>query len=303
MNDFLYIIFNSEYMKNIPLELIQAFMVFAQSKNMVKAAESLGVSQPTLTRHLQEFENHFSEKIFIDRGRNKELSSLGHVVFTRLESNWVNYQSLILEAVSTHLEKPIAPISLIGPFEWLNRMTPSVGLDYPIRCVPCLSEEVEERVRSMEGFAVGLTRVMNSKSELIAQKAFESHLQILFPEKWKIKSKKFSDALLTELADHPRFAFREDTTNSPFFEKMKTHRIQTQITIPSWMVLIDLVHQGKGWVVAPSDVVAQYAPKGLGSVEIPESFIPKTKYDLIYKAEHRRIPWFKKFIDRTLEHS
>lgn len=290
-------------MKNIPLELIQAFMVFAKSKNMVKASESLGISQPTLTRHLQEFESHFSEKIFIDQGRNKELSSLGHVLFTKIEANWVNYNGLILEAVSTHLEKPIEPIAVIGPFEWLNRITPALGMEFPIRCVPTLSEEVEDRLRATEGFVLGLTRVLNSKSEVIAQPAFQSRLQILFPERWKLKSKKFSDSLLNELAEYPRFAFREDTARSPFFEKIQTHHIQTQIVIPSWTVLIDLVHQGKGWVAAPSDVISQYAPKGLGVIEIPESIIPTVKYDLIYKAEHRKVPWFKKFIDQALKFS
>ena len=66
--------------QKLPLELIEAFVVFAASENMSSAAEQLGLTQPAISQRLQRFEALWAISPFSVRGKRKVLKGALTVV-------------------------------------------------------------------------------------------------------------------------------------------------------------------------------------------------------------------------------
>ncbi|USH05334.1 LysR family transcriptional regulator [Grimontia kaedaensis] len=58
---------------------ISAFLALAQHESFTKAAEYLGVSQPTLSRHVARLENKIGAELVLRDTRNVELTELGRI--------------------------------------------------------------------------------------------------------------------------------------------------------------------------------------------------------------------------------
>jgi len=284
-------------MQELPLHLIQAFLTFARSENTSIAANSLQISQPSLSRHLAEFESLLGQKVFLPQGRNKELSPLGQEIFQKLSTHWQDYSQLIATTVSGFQQHPINPIHLYGPSEWLNRICLLSSLQFPLRCIPSLSENVESEMKKHRGISIGLTRKLSKQSDLTASLLFDAHFEIIFSKKLGIMSRRFNPSLLKELSSIPRLSFREDSKDSAFASLMEKSGIQNHLIMPNWSVLIELVKQGRGWTAAPTDVLQSLSHlSSLQTIEIPKDVVHNNPYYLLYFREHKKIPWFQKFL-------
>ncbi len=61
------------------------FLAICETRNLGRAAETLGVSQPALTRSLQRLEAHFGAKLFVRAPRGVELTSIGTALRARVD--------------------------------------------------------------------------------------------------------------------------------------------------------------------------------------------------------------------------
>ncbi len=60
---------------------LRYFYVVAKEGSLARAAEKLGVSQPSISEQIRELESAFGEKLFQREGRNNKLTAAGRVVF------------------------------------------------------------------------------------------------------------------------------------------------------------------------------------------------------------------------------
>jgi LysR family transcriptional activator of nhaA len=67
----------------VNLNRLHYFYVFAQAKNVTKAADSLGISQPSLSQQLKTFEGEIGFELFFRNGRNFELTPKGKVLYEK----------------------------------------------------------------------------------------------------------------------------------------------------------------------------------------------------------------------------
>lgn len=61
------------------------FLAICETRNLARAAEALGVSQPALTRSLQRLEARFSARLFVRAPRGVELTPIGAAMRARIE--------------------------------------------------------------------------------------------------------------------------------------------------------------------------------------------------------------------------
>ena len=61
------------------------FLAICETRNLGRAAETLGVSQPALTRSLQRLEAHFGAKLFVRAPRGVELTPIGTALRARVD--------------------------------------------------------------------------------------------------------------------------------------------------------------------------------------------------------------------------
>ncbi len=68
-------------MKNLPMELLRAFITVAQFKSFTKAGELLGRSQPAISLQISRLEKLLDETLIIREGKKIELSGAGEQFF------------------------------------------------------------------------------------------------------------------------------------------------------------------------------------------------------------------------------
>ena len=64
---------------------LEYFLAICESRNLARAAEALGISQPALTRSLQRLEAHFGAQLFVRAPRGVELTPIGAALRARVE--------------------------------------------------------------------------------------------------------------------------------------------------------------------------------------------------------------------------
>lgn len=281
--------------------LIEAFLTFAKEKNMVKAATFLGISQPALSRQIMDFESQVGHKLFQTKGRQKVLTALGEELFTRLSKEWMDYSGLINETCAQFSDKPTHAIKIYGPYEWTGRMAQNLKFPHALEFIPTLSENVATQLEKNE-MSLGLTRIFSKNSSLVCKKSFENEFYVVIPKNWNIQTDHFNQKLLQELSEYTRFAFRRDIESQTFIKFKDKINLEPKRILPNWHAILTLVTEGKGWAIAPSDVI--FSVKNLTQkteiIKVPSSIIENSKFYLMYRPELIKIPWFKDLVQEIL---
>ena len=76
---------------------LQVFNTVAKRLNFTKAAEELFITQPAVTRHIQEIENHFKVKLFERNGTKIKLTPAGETLLQHTNQLFTVYRNLEFE--------------------------------------------------------------------------------------------------------------------------------------------------------------------------------------------------------------
>ena len=68
-------------MKNLPMDLLRAFVSVSQLRSFTKAGELLGRSQPAVTLKIKRLEELVDQKLFLRGGKSLELSDSGVALY------------------------------------------------------------------------------------------------------------------------------------------------------------------------------------------------------------------------------
>lgn len=289
-------------MKKYPPHLVESFLQYAETLNMVRASDALQMSQPALSRQLRDFEALVGQSIFKAQGRNKVLTPLGNQIFNNLKNAWPDYSGIINQAVDSFADGPKAPIKIYGPSDMVARLATKLNTSLPLDFIPAESEDIEKLLASNE-ISLGIGRVVNSNSELVSKFFSQLDFHLVFPKSWDIEESTFGIRILKKLAEHPRISFRRDTINKNLIQLLEKAQIQNHRIIPNWWTILQLVTEGKGWALAPIDVLESYTEfkKQISIVKVPHEVVAPVKYNLLYRKDISKIPWVRKLIEETLQ--
>ncbi len=76
---------------------LQVFHAVAKRLNFTKAAEELFITQPAVTKHIREIENHFKLKLFERNGTKIRLTTAGETLLAHTEELFAVYRNLEFE--------------------------------------------------------------------------------------------------------------------------------------------------------------------------------------------------------------
>jgi len=76
---------------------LQVFQTVAKRLNFTKAAAELYISQPAVTKHIQELEHYFKVKLFDRNGSRIKLTSAGEILLQHTEQLFAIYRNLEFE--------------------------------------------------------------------------------------------------------------------------------------------------------------------------------------------------------------
>ncbi|HEY8272056.1 MAG TPA: LysR family transcriptional regulator [Pseudobdellovibrionaceae bacterium] len=80
-------------MENIPVHLLNAFVVFNESKSIGEAAVRLQITQPALSKQLKQLEERLPNAVFTFSGRKKVLTSLVENFINASEKELATYRN------------------------------------------------------------------------------------------------------------------------------------------------------------------------------------------------------------------
>lgn len=273
-------------------------MTFATLGNVVNAAQTLGISQPALSRQLQQLEDLVGEKLFQKQGRQKVLSPIGQELFSRITPTWLNYDPLVDSVISQFKDSPQNPLRIYGPAEILNKVALHIEFPHSLIFTPTRSQAVVTKVAGEE-ISLGITRLPPDNLQVAAKVLFKEGFQYIYPAKWKI-APMAEMRLLKKLEAYPLVSYGEDF-NFPEeiwgrFELGPAPRLIR--VLPSWDSLQTMVENGLGWAIAPSNLVKKSSK--ILSQDVSADLMPHVTYHLLYKKDLIRIPWFKTLVNELL---
>lgn len=87
---------------------LKVFYTVAQRLNFTKAAQELYITQPSVTKHIKEIENHYQTKLFDRNGTKIKLTEAGTILLRHTEQLFKIYRNIDIDLASlTHDNKGI----------------------------------------------------------------------------------------------------------------------------------------------------------------------------------------------------
>lgn len=276
---------------------IFAFITFANSKNIVEAADKLQISQPALSAHLKNFEESLPFSPFMMQGRKKILTPYGQDLYEELNDKVAGLDDLIHQISLKHGDHKSVTLRVGGRREILSRILKSLPFSGRIIALDCSSEMGNIMLQKAQ-LDLLITQEKPDSLNLIAKAFFKDQFQILLPRKIKIKTSQINQKLLIELRHHPFLSYKKDNNPLQILEQkfLITEEQKKACTFSDWSTLIDLCEKQVGWTISPTSFFVDETK--CQKLLVPESLIPATQFYLIYPKELAKTKWFLELVTR-----
>jgi LysR family transcriptional regulator, salicylic acid-responsive activator of bsdBCD len=289
-------------MKNVPLDLLSTFVMFAESPSISVTAKRLGLSQPAVSVQLRKLEEHLPRPLFVFQGKRKVLSHYGQAVYQGLRDR--------LKAIDNDLDR----VNLI--YAEPERLKLRVGLrpeilslggariKFPgkVRFLSLSNPEILDRLAHNE-IDCGITYVKPDDPNVLAKELFSQHMQFCVADTW-LKGRKLDAKLASDrefLTQTPCLGYKEE--EPPFLSEWARHcgleptDLKIRVVCEDWYAIVRMVEQGIGWTIAPSGVVP--FAKAISAWDVPEKVLPKRIFYLLYAKSLRNVPGIRDFLEFT----
>jgi LysR family nitrogen assimilation transcriptional regulator len=290
---------------------IQYFFAVIEHGNLSSAAQSLRVSQPTLSRQIQAIEEQFQTPLFVRGGRGMMLTEAGKLLHERLQSIERQLRSLKTDVAAVSLEPsgevafgiPPSPRGLIAV-----PLVRNFHAAYP-RIVVRIVEETSAQLRDLVAnglIDVAITNAHEPGHGVAARQLGRERMLLVGPANAKLSMRR--EAPIKTLADLPLIlTTRPNSLRLTIETGLGVHGLQPNVrfeanTLP---LMTDLVMAGLGYTVLPAcGVRALLAQNKVTASPINDLFItwlvarPKTRslgvaaerfYDMLCELGRKQI--------------
>jgi DNA-binding transcriptional LysR family regulator len=297
MHKCIYIIYVFAYYKNVQtspnIYLLQTLAVLNEEGNLVKTAERLKLTQPTVTRHLQQLQDWAVQPLFEMKGRRKALTSYGLEIAFLFQQRLAGLESSLAEVQKKHLKADSQRLRIIARPGILERYFATVGFEGTLDLIPGGSHEIREQI-ARQSCDMAIAYEQLNTSAYVAKDLFVSKTVLLVPKAWspaKISAKQFCE----KFYDRP-FATHSDRL--PFLKEfMANFEIiappKVSVMVSNWSIIEERVNRQLAWSLVPSPYVRDHRQYWV--IDLPE--MSEQLFFLYYKKSLSRMDWFRKFMD------
>lgn len=284
------------------LRVLQYFLAVTREQSISGAAESLYLSQPTLSRQLKELEEELGKQLFVRGSRRITLTEEGMILRKRAEE----IMELVKKAEDeiTQSDEIIAGNITVGTGEtdglrFLTRAAHSLQADYPLIHLNIISGDsttvLEDLDRGLVDFGIIFGKIDASKYE---------YIQIPYKDIWGVIMRRESplaekqEITAEDLIDKPLIVSRQSLLNSEFCEFFPCPREKLNI-VATYNLLFNgsvMVDEGMGYAICFDKIINVSGDSNLcfrplsPRIEASMSIVWK-KYQVLSKA-------IEKFLER-----
>lgn len=288
-------------MRTIPVHLMNALVVFGDSKSVADAADKLGITQPALSKQLKALEELTEQTLFAFSGRNKVLTPVGRDLHGALAARLDGLDQIVSQTINSHAKPDRARLRIVGRRGVLDRI--SQGIEFPgfIEFVEGSNEQVLEELRARNS-DIGVTYARPDTHELVSRPLFREKFSLVVPKRQKVIQRQFGKKLLMDLLDQPCVGFKPN--DEVLARLCRAHTIDSSQlkmirAMADYASLARMVEAGLGWSVLPSYLSLD--PKETWRAPIPSDTLSLREFHLLYRKELSSVPWFKSLIQSIMQ--
>jgi DNA-binding transcriptional LysR family regulator len=262
-----------------PSDLVY-FQEISQTLNLSRAAERLGVSQPSLSLAMQRLENGVGASLFLRSKKGVALTPAGRTLLAKVRPLLQSWEEIRAKAISTHSEMKgtyqIGCHASVGLYTF-PQISAELMQQYPeleLQFHHDLSRKVTESVISVRS-DLGIVVNPVKHPDLVIKKICED--QVTF---WQAKDKNFVPGVI--ICDTDLHQTQE------LLRKLKRsgHEFNRRIQSASLELIAELTASGAGVGLLPTRVALR-ASKDL--VRVKNMPVFKDEIAVIYRAENRSV--------------
>jgi Transcriptional regulator len=268
------------------LRHLRYFVAVGQCLNFTRAAEMLHVSQPPLSRQIQELEEELGVALFDRSGKKTRLTDAGEYFLGEAERLLEGIEAagrtartiaegsraLNIGCVNFFFNKSLAP-----HIEEIRRIVPIMKIEIRV-----MSTEAQERALLSGALDIGFVRSWVKDSELAFDPIAEESLDLIYPAAMDLSALSLSESIST-LAKLP-FIGMDKTTAAGLAERIA--RVCDSLGISQKASyecndaysIFGLVSSGLGWSIVPDLELDESAKPGIRRIEIPEKILIGMSY-------------------------
>jgi DNA-binding transcriptional LysR family regulator len=276
--------------ENVPVQLLYAFVVFADSDSLEQAARQTGVTQPALSKQLKNLQTHFSTSLFASEGRRKILTAFGRRLYQNLQPRLQDLQEIVGETVRAEAPKEQVELRLAARQEILDRLADQIFFPGKITFLEFGHDQILEALRRRQA-DLGITHALPDSHEFTARSLFREKFHLVCPQSLSRQTNpenlqslpclayKENDEVLHKACD--RFGLQ--------FKSLRLHRV-----IADYSLIARMVEAGRGWSVIPAHL-PQNREK-IWSLDLPSVTFSPREFQALYRSEYAKTPWMRDLV-------
>lgn len=283
-------------MMNIPLQHLQAFVVFGESANIVAAAKTLGITQPALSKQLKALEENMPQPLFGFRGRKKVLTPFAQDLLRELSGRLNGIQSLVHQTELLHDNGQTARVRFAARRGILDRCSDQIRFPGQIHFSEMTNESMIEALL-LRKIEIAVLHDPPNSPELIAKKLFNENFQLVIPKSLLREKRVLGKKLFTELAGIPCIAYKtqdEVLAKLCVAHEMDYRSLRIQRITESYSSIALMVDAGLGWAALPAYLSVSNTKNWI--LPLPAELVTLREFYLTYRKEFHRTKWFQELL-------
>ncbi|MEK6627663.1 MAG: LysR family transcriptional regulator [Bdellovibrionota bacterium] len=291
---------------NIPQpELLQVLIAFHEAKNLIQAAERLGVSQPAVTQRLQHLQEQVEHPLYAFEGRKKVLTHYGKALYDLAKLNFLQLETDFQNLNRRYASPEQLVLRVAGAKELMGIFSEAIEfagrMDHRMMPEDQAIAAVESEVAD-----IAISETLVDNAELMSRKFFEGASRIIFHRKAFPSIVSFRDVQDNSelIAQGPCVIHRLQTKYvEKFYKSIKrdVSKLNAKAIFEDWSSILNFVEGGGGYAVVPAYV--QPHAKDVRVIEVPHAIIPRSTYYVVFKRKLKKIDSFKKVLNFVVSSS
>lgn len=261
----------------IPTYLIETFVYFGETSNLVKTAQILKQTQPTTSRQIELLQGYFKKPLFKTVGRNKLLTEYGKQVQQYYKKSVFELRELQAKMPSIYFENQKEKLIVAARSEILQKYISELNFKSTTEFLSLTGQEIRQRMHN-QLIDVAVLQENFESLYYFRKKLFQSNWKVIFPSSWKSKTSNLSKLLqfINQASplpfasyDHELQAIKANWIDPKSFPKLNIEMIASD-----WRLIHEAVKKQSCWSIVPCDFAKDDRITVLNADEVmrPSSF-------------------------------
>ncbi|MFJ7684346.1 LysR family transcriptional regulator [Peribacillus butanolivorans] len=285
------------------LRLLEYFLAICEEMHFTKAAEKLGISQPTLSQQIRILESNIGTPLFHRVGKKIFMTEAGQILIQRAQRIFSELNQVRNEINELKdLQRGKITIGSSGNHLLLSSII-SFHKQYPgieLSIIDSTTDETIKRVLNNQ-FDIGIVFLPIKEKQIESKRLFSEEFPLIVSAEHEFANKPF--VKLEDLQSTPifllqkKYSIRQDIDNNC---RLAGFTLKPVVELSDMQSLLQMTLINKGITILPKSYLVNIDDHRVRQIPIIDSF-PKKEVGIIYQKDTFRSSTIKTFIEHLLE--